>query len=204
MKIKSLLGFALLASSAFGATISTGASGVNWLVNSNPAVVETGVLPTFPGGWVANFSDGRWIGTAATDGNYASGTDGALAGATYTFTLNLSSILASGVFSLQYAADNAVQWSISNGTLSGATSCDAGNGNSGVCFNSLRTLSGTFGAGSVLTATVVNGPVPSSPGQRSPMGLIVVGTASDVPEPSTYAMLALGGAAIAFARLRRK
>jgi hypothetical protein len=203
LKIKALVGLTLLASSAFAATISSGASGVNWMVNSNPAVVETGTLPT-AFGWVANFSDGQWIGTAATDGNFGGPGLGALAGQSYTFTLNLSAILASGTFSLQYAADNSVVWSITNGTLSGATSCDSGNGNSIACFGSLRSLTGSFGAGSVLTATVLNGPVPSTPGERSPMGLIVVGTATDVPEPSTYAMLTLGGAAIAFARFRRK
>jgi hypothetical protein len=39
------------------------------------------------------------------------------------------------------------------------------------------------------------------------MGLLVVGNADpvgDIPEPSTYAMLALGGVAVTVARLRKK
>ena len=71
-----------LAHSAFGATISTGNAA--WTVNGLPAVVETGVLPTFSGGWVSNFSDGSWVGTTASDGDFATPTDGAPAnGATY-------------------------------------------------------------------------------------------------------------------------
>ncbi len=202
MILKSLLAAALLASSAFGITISTGNTvgpNVPWMVNSNP-VALLGVLATPI--WIGNFGDGRWVGTTVNDGNPAIG----IAPGTYVFSLNLSTWVGgsgSGTFDLQYAADNSVIWTISNGSLGGTTQCDAGATPLSDCFQATagapRMLNGTFGVGSVLTATVVNGSATANP-----MGLLVVGTASDVPEPSTYAMLTLGGAAIAFARLRRK
>lgn len=186
-----------LAHSAFGATLSTGAA--SWSVNGNPAVVETGVLPTFPGGWVQNFSDGRWVGTTASDGNFGLPTDGALAnGAIYTFSLNLGAVVpAGGSFSLQYAADNAVTWSITNGSLAGDTTCGSGNINAD-CFSSLRTLTGTFSSTSTLFASVVNGP--TGVGTRTPMGLLAVGVTAPVPEPSSWALFALGGVSLVFAR----
>ena len=201
--MKSLLGFVLLAASAFAIpiTISTGTA-APWLVNGNPVVVETTIAIPI---WINNFGDGRWVGTNANDGNPSIG---ALPG-TYTFTMALSIYAGgagTGVFSFQYAADNAVTWTISNGTLAGTTSCTVATPESD-CFQAAsgapRSLTGTYGAGAILTATVVNGG--TSP---NPMGLLVVGTAdadpSGIPEPSTYAMITLGGAAIAFARLRRK
>lgn len=201
MKMKALLGLMILAtSSVFGITISTGTA-APWLVNGNPVAIET-VLSTPI--WINNFGDGRWVGTTASDGNPVIG----IAPGTYTFTLAIGAYVgAAGTFSLQYAADNSVLWSISGGTLSGSSQCDTVLNPQSDCFQNVsgapRTLTGSFGAGSILTATVVNGS-----NSANPMGLLAVGTADatigDVPEPSTYAMLALGGAAVAFARLRRK
>lgn len=189
----------LLASSAFGVTLSTGVA--PWSVNGNPAVVETGTLPLFPGGWVFPFSDGRWVGTSATDGNFALPSDGALAnGASYAFSLGLGALVpAGGTFSLQYAADNAVSWAITGGAIAGTTACGTGDINAD-CFSTLRSLSGSFTAGSTLTATVLNGPLGA--GLRTPMGLMVVGVATPVPEPASWAMFLLGGAALALARRR--
>jgi hypothetical protein len=189
----------LAASSAFGITISTGTA-APWLVNGNPVAVET-VLSTPI--WINNFGDGRWVGTTVNDGNPSIG----IAPGTYTFTLAIGSYLGgAGTFSLQYAADNSVQWTLSGGTLGGSTQCDSVLNPSSDCFQNVsgapRTLTGTFGAGSVLTATVVNGG-----STANPMGLLVVGNADPVgaiPEPSTYAMLTLGGVAVAVARLRKK
>lgn len=64
-----------------------------------------------------------------------------------------------------------------------------------------RSLTGSFAANSTLTATVVN-----TTTVPSPMGLLVVGTAdtpTGVPEPSTYAMMFIGGAAIFMTRRRK-
>jgi PEP-CTERM motif len=187
--LKSLiLGMVALASSAFAAPINTGTGGAPWLVNGNPAVVETSIASPF---WIG--AVGQWIGAGANDGNISS----TAAAGTYVYTLNLSALVpGGGSLSLQYAGDNNVVWTITGGTLSGATSCTTND-----CFSSNngapRSISGTFGAASILTATVTNTAV-------GPTGLMVVGTASNVPEPSTYAMLGLGGAAMLFARLRRK
>lgn len=194
-----LLGLVALATSAFAAPITISTGPAPWLVNGNPVVAETNI----PGVWINNFGDGVWVGT--TVGDAATGA----APGSYTFTLNIfarTGGVGPGSFSLQYAADNAVTWSISNGTLAGTTSCTAGTPNSD-CFQAAggapRSLTGTYGAGSILTATVVNGG-----SSLNPMGLLVVGTAnldpSGVPEPSTYAMFTLGGSALALARLRRK
>ncbi len=100
---------------------------------------------------------------------------------------------------LQYAADNAVAWSITNGSLTGTTDCGAGSPNA-TCYTSTNTLGVTFAADSVLTATVENEGLP----EGSVMGLMAQGAYDPVPEPGTYALVLLGGAGIAAARSRRK
>ena len=174
--------------SMWSASISTNVA--PWLVNGNPT---TAISPLAVPFWINNFGDGSWVGTSAGDGiSNAAGT--------YTYTLNIGSYIGTaGTLSLQYAADNSVSWGITNGSLSGATSCAGPD-----CFSTVggapRSLTGTFAADSVLTATVVNL-------ADSPQGLLAVGTASDfsqVPEPASVTMIAIGGAAIALARLRRK
>jgi hypothetical protein len=185
------------ASSAWAVTISTGAQ-PGWQVNSSAVVIES-TIPT--GIWIANFGDGVWVGPTATAGGILEG-QGAPAGV-YTYTLNIGALLGtSGNFTLQYAADNGVTWTINNGgTISGATVCASPD-----CFRASngapRSVSGTLTATSVLTATVTNDLLGG--GINNPTGLLVVGTASNVPEPSTYAMLGLGGAALLLSRLRRK
>jgi hypothetical protein len=178
----------VLATSAFAVSINTGTGGAAWLVNGNPAVVETSIASPF---WIG--AVGQWIGASANDGALNS----TAAAGTYTYTLNLGALVpAGGNLILQYAGDNNVVWTITGGTLAGATSCVTND-----CFSSNngapRSLSGTFSSTSILTATVTNTAV-------GPTGLMVIGDASNVPEPSTYAMLGLGAAAMFAARLRRK
>ncbi len=201
MILKSLLAAALLATSVFGApmTISTGTAAL-WLVNGNPVVVET-TIPT--GIWIANFGGGSWVGPTASAGDPATG----FAPGTYTYTLNIGAYFGgAGSFSLQYATDNSVAWTLSAGSLGGTTSCNSVLNPDSNCFQSSagapRTLTGNFASNSILTATVVNGT--NTPVANNPTGLLVVGTGSDIPEPSTYAMFGMGIAAIAFARSRRK
>lgn len=193
MRVKVLALFAGLAVSSFGASISSGVA--PWLVNGNPA----SVISPLAGGWVGNVADGQWMGTTSNDGT------GAPAGS-YTFSLNIGALIgAAGTLSLQYASDNAVAFSITNGSLSGATQCGAGDPQA-VCSTATLSLSGVFAANSTLTATVLNGNTPGV-GSSSPMGLLVAGTAdvgAPVPEPSTYAMMVLGGAATLLARVRRR
>jgi hypothetical protein len=179
--LAALLGVALSAPAA-AVSLSTGTA--PWQVNSNPAVVETSI----PGLWITPFGDGFWIGSAATDS--LTGLVG-----TSSFTLSIGAIAgSSGNFTLQYAADNDVTWSISSGTLGGATSCL-----NDTCFyggiGAPYTLTGSFSTTSVLTATVLNiGNLPN------PAGLLVVG--SVVPEPSSALLLTLGVTGMLL-RLRR-
>lgn len=201
MQIKSvLLTLSALAFSfsASAASISTGVAG--WLVNGIPVAVETTLaVPS----WINNFGDGKWVGTTANDGSFSVGANPG----TYTFTLLMAAYAGgpSGAFSLQYAADNTVAWTISGGgSLSGATAC-SGDPTTTDCFGSTagapRTLSGLYAATSLLTATVVNGGT-----SLNPMGLLVVGTATpaNVPLPSSLAILALGGAVLGAMRARRQ
>ena len=198
MKLFSLITLLALAIPGSAATISISTGVAPWLVNGNPAV-NLSVIPV--GIWINNFGDGRWVGATASDGNPSVG---AAPGA-YTFTFNIGAFFGGpGNLALQYAADNSVAWSISSGSLSGATNCGSGNP-LGDCFTSAggapRTLSGTFASTSILTATVVNGSTATNP-----LGLLAVGTASDesaVPEPSTFAMLAFGGLLLAATRHRK-
>ena len=57
-----------------------------------------------------------------------------------------------------------------------------------------------------IVATLVNSPLTVNDPNRNPSGFLVsgLGDSSDVPEPSTYAMLGLGAVAAGFLRLRRK
>ena len=151
---KVLMTFSLLAA-AFASNlaaaplpISTG-SAAPWLVNGNPVVLQSPLAVSF---WIGSCSDGKWVGTTSSDGNLAGGASPG----TYTFSMNIGAYFgAAGVLSLQYAADNNVNWSITNGSLAGSTSCVTEN-----CFSAVggspRSLTGSFSANSTLTATVVN------------------------------------------------
>ncbi len=175
-----------LASSAWGATIDSGVA--PWLYNGDPASVITFPLPV--GSWVGATPPAAWIGpTTAT----------VQPGGTYVFTLALGNLLGeAGSFSLQYSVDDFVTWTISNGTLGGFTTC----GNGDDCYFQLHTLTGTFAADSILTATIVNN---FDLGVDNPMGLLVQGSAdaNAVPEPSTYALMSLAGAVAFLARFLR-
>jgi hypothetical protein len=149
--------------------------------------------------WIPNFGDGSWIGVTANSGSFSGGE----APGTYVFQLNLGSF-GNGTFNIDYAADNSVTWTITGGTLSGATTCTSGNPDTSNCFGASnsapRSLVGTFGTSSVLTATISNG---SSPGfDPNPMGLLVVGTAT-VPVPASLALFAVGGLAFLANRTRK-
>lgn len=171
-------------------SVSTGVA--PWLVNGNPAVVLGTLATPF---WINNFGDGSWVGTTSLDGNLAGGASPG----SYVFTLALGSFVGdAGTFNLQYAADNSISWSISNGTLGGDVTCGPAD-----CFTAAggapRSLNGNFAADSILTASVIN--IGSSP---SPMGLLAVGTytanggggagpgGNTVPEPSAWVMLVSG------------
>ena len=202
-----------LASFAFATSINTGAAGVNWQVAFNggaaaAVIAETGTLPVQPGfvgGWVPNGSGntGVWVGRTAGGGNFAVPTDGSQVGV-YVYTLAIGG-LNTGSFIAQYAADNNIAWTISGGgSLGGTTSCGVPSAtDNDDCYSTLRTLTGTgITASTIITATVRNGPQGAT--GPNPSGLLVRGDVSPVPEPSTYAMLALGGVAVALARLRRR
>jgi hypothetical protein len=167
-------------------TISTGAQ--SWLVNSSPAAITTTQSNYF-----APFGDGNWIGVTPS---------GFAPPGTYVFTLEIGTLIAtSGTFSLSYGADNSVTWTITNGSLSGTLSCLNPSGDcSGPGASPTlvpASLSGTFNANSILTATVVN-----DGGTANPMALFAAGSATAVPEPSTV-VLFLVIVPLMFRRMRR-
>lgn len=186
-------------------SISTGVA--PWVVNSNPVfAVDLTQLQLLPTSWIPNFGDGQWVGSSTTSGNYLNTGDGAAPG-NYVYTLAIGALMGgSGTFSLKYASDDTVGWSINMGSFtsgSASTSCSV----LGTCWSSPSapfTLTGTFSATSVLIATVVN-----AGAMWNPSGFIAVGTAvlngnvSTIPEPSTYAMLCLGAIGLAAARYRK-
>jgi hypothetical protein len=205
--MKSLLACLALGVSASAATINSGTAA--WEVSStgatgtfSAAVIEINT-PIFPGGWI-DPSPAQWIGTTANDAQFVTG---ALPG-TYVFRLALGVIQGgAGIVNFQYAGDNSVMLWIGNSAgVQSATvaTCDTA-GDASDCYTSLRTASASFGATDYLYATVVNGDINTT--NRNPMGFLAIGATTDpapIPEPSTYAMLALGGVAIGLARLRRK
>ena len=197
MKLQSILtGVAALAmtTSAFAAPFNT--CGTPWFQGSTGTGTATVCESPIPNSsiWVANGGSaaaGQWVGFTGNDGNPANGG----AAGVYVYSI----ILPAGgtAFSLMYAADNAVTWSITGGSLtSGTTACPGP-----ICFDSLRSLGGTYSTGAILVATVTNLTV-----TPNPTGLLVqqANTNDAIPEPSTYAMMGLGAAALVFARLRRK
>jgi hypothetical protein len=203
---KTLLALSALAVSAFGGPINS-STATGWQVSTTgatgtfAAVVNEVGTPIFPTGWVANPVGSEWIGTSATSGQFLPGGTGAPG--TYVYRLAIGPLLGSqGLLNFRYAADNAVNFWLgtAGGTLiSTLSDCGAGDGNAG-CFTALSApVISTFAATDYLYATVVNGGT-----GPNPTGLLVVGSTEVVPEPSTYAMLALGGLAVGIARLRRK
>ena len=175
-----------MTSSAFAIPFNTGTT--TWFRGTTGTGTATVVETPIPGPsvWVP----GMWVGYNVGDGNPAGGGPAGV----YTYSVLLPA--AGTSFGLMYAADNAVTWSITGGALtSGVTVCPGP-----ICFDSLRSLGGTYSAGAVLIATVVNNtPTPN------PTGLLVQQSNTNaIPEPSTYAMMGLGAAALVFARLRRK
>jgi hypothetical protein len=168
------------------------AAGSGWEVAfangaSAPVFAETPI----PGTWIL-LPGAVWVGATVNDGSTFLG--GLAAPGVYVYTLKIGALFQSGgSFSLQYAADNTVAWSVSNGSLAGQTSCQQLD-----CFSTARSLSGNFSANSVLTATVVNGDF-----GLNPTGLTVAGNAFAMPEPSSYALMAIGGGLLAFRKRRR-
>lgn len=215
-----LLGLAAVA--CFAAPIATGTA--SWQVSQTTgtlnsgnalgavtsAVTLTGSLPTV---WVAPPVGAAWIGQTATDGNETSGqcttaNGGTSCGAqpgTYTYTLSFVNALGGTLTGFQYTADNSVQITITdaNGTLYTNTS----GANAHTALISAGNLNWV---GNLLITAVVTNAQLASPFQdlRTPSGFLATGdvslNAEGVPEPSTYAMLGLGGAAMLLARLRRR
>ena len=87
---------------------------------------------------------------------------------------------------------------ITDGVLDNSSDVTCANG--GDCYTRLRYLTGTFNVGSIITARVTNDP--DSAG-NNPTGLLVQGAAVAIPEPSTYVLISIAGAAGFYLRRRR-
>lgn len=171
--------------------LDTGVGNAPWTTQVDLTSIPTGI-------WINATAPAKWVGKTANDGNISSGA----APGPYTFTLPIGTYASGpGTFSLNYAADNAISWSIDDGgTLSGpgCAGPDCFTISSGAPF----ALTGTYGANSILTASITN-----TGSVNTPMGFLVQGgvaiSNSAVPEPSTYAMVAIGVAGILLSLKRR-
>lgn len=212
--------FLVEGSSALSAAViplSTGvaswnASGPN-ATGTNPAV-NLGATPN--GVWLPAPGGSQWVSTVATDGLLSTTTG--IPG-TYLFTLSIATPALGGSLNYQVAADNqgTVRVLLDGVPIStfshpGNLLTDAGSSAQGCAFlpagSNLclpaATSQGMVGPGAILfsaggagvltiEATVIN----SEPPNPSPIGFLLTGnadvnTAVIVPEPSTYAMAAIG------------
>lgn len=188
---------------------------------TGPAVVLTGTLPFRQNlapqfqqfAWADPFGGAVWVGQAVTDGSFSG--NGAAPGF-YTYTYSFSAALGGTINLSGFTGDNGV---ISlNVTQSGGPalySCTQGPGGT-LCASNQTTVTASTGtlnigafANNIVTVTAVVQNL-DGPG-RNPSGYILAGSATTVdpsgngiPEPSTYAMLSLGGLAMFVARRRRK
>jgi hypothetical protein len=186
------------------------------------------------GEWIGQTTtDGNYAGGACANPGAGVACHGAVPGV-FVYTLTFTSAYGGTFNILGFTGDNGVKGgsplntsltvTLNNTTIfSGSSSahnamatCVPGAGTGGnpsclvVADNTMNNGSGIigFGAGTVtISAILVNDEMPGAPvGTRSPSGFILRGSADlfDSPEPSSYAMLGIGGAAIAIARLRRR
>ncbi len=223
--MRGLLRFAfvgLAAVACFAAPIATGTA--NWQVaqtsgtlnsgnalgTQTSAVVLTGTLPSV---WVAAPVGSAWVGQTATDGNQSSGQCLVVSGATtcgaqpgqYTYTLSFVNALGGVLSGFRYTSDDSVSITIadSNGTLYSNTSGSS-------AFSALISAPSTINWSGTLTITAVvtNAVFAPAPASLTPSGFLATGDVSlnseTIPEPSTYAMLGLGGVAMLVARMRRR
>jgi PEP-CTERM motif len=195
------------------------------------AVVLTGGLPlltVFPsGGWFVPTGGASWVGQAVTDGNYettpgncnsaaATTTCGAAAGATfaqYVYAYSLNSGATGGALNFYFTADNTVTTAQSGfNALEVRVNGSVVYSGSALNQSSVTTVSNlVVAANSVIqiSAVVRNNTLSATATDRNPSGFLLSGSfdpgaVTGTPEPSTYAMLGLGGLAMIAARLRRK
>jgi hypothetical protein len=187
-------------------TVGSATNNGTALGTSSAAVALVGALP---GSWLAPPAGSAWIGQRTTDGcnTFTPNENCGATPGTYVYSLSFAPGQG-GSFSFGFASDNVVTslTVIQNGT----TLYTFGPGSAPMHTSLINSTLINFGSTGnvVISATVRNDSFDSGPPEvRNPSGLLVSGSgdmAEGIPEPSTYAMLTLGGMALVAARLRRK
>lgn len=210
-----LIAAAAFAATAFGASIDT-TSGVAWQCISVTSLGGPGTsCPSTPGpvsylgstalgAWNAPTGGAQWTGPNSTSAPTSNSAAWPLAG-TYVYYLDFAS-LGSGfnnISALTIGSDNGITVELCTSTSScGTTLYSNPNGLVGFTIPYATTTAQSLGGATGIRVTVVNAPLGAD--GASPSGFFIDGDVTGVPEPSTMVMLSLGGAAILFARLRRK
>lgn len=160
--------------------VSTGTA-TYYVATPSPSTTIAAVPTTPPNGaWTANVPGGVWVAPNSADGvsNAAPGTYN------YTTTFTLTSL---SNLSGSFASDNEATATLTGGTISGTD--DLGSNNASDSYTTATMFSvDDLGPGMYTLKFAVNNDGPDS----SPTGLIVGATVSNVPEPSSLALLGTG------------
>ncbi|MCC6242530.1 MAG: PEP-CTERM sorting domain-containing protein [Gemmatimonadaceae bacterium] len=212
---------------AWQVTQTTGTANGPAVNTIGPVSVLVGTLPfaaNLPGfeafAWTNPFGGAVWVGQLSTDGQFSNGgsiTCGSPCGATagfYVYTLEFDGSMGGMLNIGGFTGDNGVRslTVTQTGGLDLYACTSAGPGT--LCASTQTSVTATTGelnfdplAGRFIriTATVEN---IDGPG-RNPSGFILAGNArlnspTTVPEPSTYAMMGIGLAAVMFMRRRMR
>lgn len=188
----------------FGAAINPNTGSAAWVCVSAPQACSVSALGVAPNSvWVAATGGAQWIGPTPSAGLL----DGpSPVGGTYVYELSLAGFDPISVYSFSMAADNDAKLEFVTATGTEVileTTFPFGQPNAQGFLYGVTTAGITSIPPTALRVTVFNEPS----GGPTPSGFFLSGSVqalAEPPEPATWTMLLLGGAGVAFARLRRK